>query len=89
MLRLARGLGQHHLVVLDDVAGKKGGVVRHQLTGWKRLHLPQQGDRHPLRPRHRLIVKGVLDDSRRRLPRTRRSCRMTVRPLLSRPGTVT
>src|SRR5687767_1401081 len=59
---------EHYQVVLNDVAGEEGGVVRDELARRKRLHLPQQIDRDPLRPRHRLIVEIVFDDSGGRLP---------------------
>ena len=89
LLRLLRRVEQHHLVVLDDVAGEKRGVVRHDLLRRKRLDLPQQIERQPLRARHRLVVEEVIDDAGRRLP-ARPPLLSHDRPALaSRPGTVT
>ena len=89
LLRSLRRLEQHDLIVLDDVAGEERRVVGDELLRRKRLDLPQQIDRHALRPRHQLIVEEVIDDAGRGLPSHAALLRTTRLPLLSRPGTLT
>ncbi len=63
LLRLVGGIEQHDLVVLDDVSGKKRGVIGNDFLRRERLDLAQQFERQPLRPRDRLVVEEVIDDA--------------------------
>ena len=66
--RLRDGLFEIDLIALDDEAGEKRGVVRHDIVCWKRFHLPEQRVIHAPGRRHGLVVEEMVDRPRRGLP---------------------